>query len=132
MHDNLGLALQNTLTASEYGASWFDSTFMGMGRGAGNAATEKLSLSQKNTAHLHAQVEFIIKYIQPIYTDSPWGPSLDFYYAGFWNIHPNYVSKMRDYKLDMEDVLAVLLSMQDTDNEKFDVKILEAAMEFIL
>ena len=42
MHDNLGLALQNTVTATECGASWFDTTFMGMGRGSGNAATEKL------------------------------------------------------------------------------------------
>lgn len=132
MHDNLGLALQNTVTATECGASWFDTTFMGMGRGAGNAATEKLFLSHKNAAHLDAQVEFIIKYIQPIFTDSPWGPSLDFYYAGIWNIHPNYVSKMRDYKLGIEDVLAVLLSMQDTGNEKFDLKILEATMETIL
>ena len=132
MHDNLGLALQNTVTATECGVLWFDTTFMGMGRGAGNAATEKLLLSQRNTAHLHAQAEFIIKHIQPIFDDSPWGPSLDFYYAGLWNIHPNYVSKMRDYKLGMEDELAVLLSMQDTGNEKFDLKILEAAMESIL
>jgi len=129
MHDNLGLALQNTVTATKCGASWFDTTFMGMGRGAGNAATEKLFLSQRNTAHLHAQVEFIIKHIQPIFNDSPWGPSLDFYYAGLWNIHPNYVSKMRDYKLNIADILAVLLSMQDTGNAKFDLKILEAAME---
>ena len=38
-HDNLGLALSNTLNAIKEGVSWVNSTVMGMGRGAGNTQT---------------------------------------------------------------------------------------------
>ncbi|WP_256003306.1 hypothetical protein [Pedobacter deserti] len=47
-HNNLELALINTLTAIEYGADIVDSTILGMGRGAGNLKTELL-LSVLNT-----------------------------------------------------------------------------------
>ena len=119
MHDNQGLALQNTLTANEHGASWLDSTMMGMGRGAGNVATEKFLLSTGYETQVQDQVEFIIKHIQPIFTHSPWGPSLDFYYAGLWNLHPNYVTKMRDYKLSIEKILAVLLRLKSVGGQKY-------------
>ena len=42
-HNNCGLALANTLQALELGCDVVDSTFKGMGRGAGNA--ERTSLS---------------------------------------------------------------------------------------
>ena len=41
-HNNLGLALSNTVTAIKRGVKGVDSTVMGMGRGAGNAQTEYL------------------------------------------------------------------------------------------
>lgn len=41
-HNNLELALINTLSAIENGADFVDSTFQGMGRGAGNLKTELL------------------------------------------------------------------------------------------
>ncbi len=49
-HNNLELALVNTLTAIEEGATIVDATVMGMGRGAGNLKTELLFtvLNQKN------------------------------------------------------------------------------------
>ena len=41
-HNNCGLALANTLQTQELGCDVVDSTFKGMGRGAGNAETELL------------------------------------------------------------------------------------------
>ncbi|RZA00861.1 MAG: hypothetical protein EOP47_12705 [Sphingobacteriaceae bacterium] len=41
-HNNLELALINSLTAIEYGADIIDATILGMGRGAGNLKTELL------------------------------------------------------------------------------------------
>ena len=41
-HNNLELALINTLTAIEHGAEIIDATILGMGRGAGNLKTELL------------------------------------------------------------------------------------------
>ncbi len=43
-HDNLGLALSNTLRALDEGVTWVDSTVTGMGRGPGNARTEELAI----------------------------------------------------------------------------------------
>jgi 4-hydroxy 2-oxovalerate aldolase len=42
-HNNLGLAIGNTLAALETGASWLDGCLRGLGAGAGNAATELLA-----------------------------------------------------------------------------------------
>ena len=49
-HNNSGLALANSLIAYDNGCQIIDSTFTGMGRGAGNAETELLLgiLSSKN------------------------------------------------------------------------------------
>ena len=44
-HNNLGLAIANSLTAVELGASIVDTSLRGMGRSAGNAATEILLLA---------------------------------------------------------------------------------------
>lgn len=129
MHDNQGLALQNTLTANECGASWLDTTLMGMGRGAGNVATEKFLLTMGHEERLQELVEFISRHIQPIFNDSPWGASLDFYYAGIFNLHPNYVTKMREYNLGIEKILTVLFSLKTVCGKKFDLKILETAIE---
>ncbi len=41
-HNNCGLALANSLVANDNGCKIVDSTFLGMGRGAGNAETELL------------------------------------------------------------------------------------------
>src|SRR5262249_28853955 len=41
-HNNLGLAVANTLEAFEAGADFLDGTLMGFGRGAGNCQTECL------------------------------------------------------------------------------------------
>ena len=43
-HDNLGLALSNTLRAESLGVDWLYATVTGMGRGPGNAKTEHLVL----------------------------------------------------------------------------------------
>lgn len=132
MHDNQGLALQNTLTATECGASWLDTTIMGMGRGAGNVATERFLLSAGRERYLQEQLEFTTRHTQPILTVSPWGASLDFYYAGVWNLHPNYVTTMREYKLSIGQILGVLVELKSVCGQNYDRKQLDAVMEALL
>ncbi len=45
-HNNKGLALANTIEAINNGAKWFDGSWLGMGRGAGNAEIEHLILNK--------------------------------------------------------------------------------------
>ncbi|MDH6580339.1 hypothetical protein [Kitasatospora sp. MAP5-34] len=40
-HNNLGLALANSIAAVEAGATWIDSSVLGMGKGPGNLPTEQ-------------------------------------------------------------------------------------------
>ena len=47
-HDNLKLALKNSITSIRQGASWVDGTIYGMGRGPGNTKTEDLILNVSN------------------------------------------------------------------------------------
>ena len=44
-HNNLGKALENTLSAISIGSSWLDATILGMGRGPGNTDIEELLIS---------------------------------------------------------------------------------------
>jgi 4-hydroxy-2-oxovalerate aldolase len=44
MHNNLGLAVSNTLAGIDAGATWVDGTLAGLGAGAGNAPGEILAL----------------------------------------------------------------------------------------
>ena len=50
-HSNSGIAVANCLTAISAGATLVDSTFQGMGRGAGNPPTEQLLLALRALGH---------------------------------------------------------------------------------
>jgi 4-hydroxy 2-oxovalerate aldolase len=51
-HNNLGMAVANTLAAFEAGAGFLDGTLMGFGRGAGNCQTECLVAALQRRGHL--------------------------------------------------------------------------------
>jgi 4-hydroxy 2-oxovalerate aldolase len=51
-HNNLGMAVANTLEAFEAGATFLDGTLMGFGRGAGNCQTESLIAALQRRGHL--------------------------------------------------------------------------------
>jgi 4-hydroxy 2-oxovalerate aldolase len=51
-HNNLGMAVANTLEAFEAGADFLDGTLMGFGRAAGNCQTESLVAALQRRGHL--------------------------------------------------------------------------------
>lgn len=84
-HNNLELALINTLTAIECGASMVDATVTGMGRGAGNVKTELL-LTALN-AKMGLEVDFnalsaVVDGFNKLQESYGWGTNLPYMVSG--------------------------------------------------
>lgn len=99
-HDNLGLAVSNSLRAVELGASVVDSSLQGMGRSAGNAATENLVAALKRSGHdsgvdLLKLLDIGEKYIKPLIRRRGLG-SLDVI-AGYALFHSSYMGLIRKF-----------------------------------
>lgn len=84
-HNNLELALINSLTAVEHGVEMIDSTVLGMGRGAGNLKTELLLtvLSSK----FGVEVDFnalglLVQGFEELHKKHEWGTNLPYMISG--------------------------------------------------
>jgi 4-hydroxy 2-oxovalerate aldolase len=70
-HNNLGLAVANSLCALEEGVTLIDSSLQGLGRSAGNAATEILAVLMRRLGHLPninylALMDISEKFVRPL------------------------------------------------------------------
>jgi 4-hydroxy 2-oxovalerate aldolase len=89
-HNNLQLAVANTLEAVNNGVDFIDATIYGMGRGAGNAPIEiiaSLILGYKASPYL----ELIKQYFQEYPT---WGAKPDYVCSGRVGVHPYYTDAL--------------------------------------
>ena len=134
-HDNMGLALSNTLHAYEEGATWLDATVTGMGRGPGNARMEELLIevdSIRNTqTNLVPLMTLIRKVLQPLKNSYGWGTNPYYYLAGKFGIHPTYIQEMLgDARFTEEDMFAVIDRLKNENGKKFDFNNLEAGRQF--
>ena len=84
MHDNMSLAFANTITAYNSGATFLDSTFMGIGRGSGNCPTEYLCsfLKSLSPTILHQIQIFLDQFIVPLRQTHHWGSTLPYFISG--------------------------------------------------
>lgn len=83
-HNNLEMALANTLAAIECGVDSIDATILGMGRGAGNLNTELL-LTYLNKDGLdldYNALSDVITAFQPIFETYRWGTQLPYMISG--------------------------------------------------
>ena len=134
-HDNLGLALSNTLCGADAGATWLDATVTGMGRGPGNARTEELAIElgeRRGTApNLVPLLNLIRQHFQPLQSHYGWGTNPYYYLAGKYGIHPTYIQEMlSDERYDNEDILAVIEHLRETGGSKFSFSTLDGARNF--
>ncbi|WZL88724.1 aldolase catalytic domain-containing protein [Salinimicrobium sp. 3283s] len=84
-HNNLQLALINTLTAIDCGASIVDATVTGMGRGAGNLQTELLLTALNAKEGLDLDFNALSKVVDPfaeMQKDYEWGTNLPYMVSG--------------------------------------------------
>jgi 4-hydroxy 2-oxovalerate aldolase len=134
-HDNMGLALPNTLRAQEEGVGWLDATVTGMGRGPGNARTEELVIEAEalrgRKANLVPLMTLIRKHFGPMKTRYGWGTNPYYYLAGKYGIHPTYVQEMLgDARYNEEDILAVIDHLRAEGGKKFSLNSLDGARQF--
>lgn len=84
-HNNLELALVNTLTAIECGADMVDGTITGMGRGAGNLKTELLltALNQRNNIEVDFNaLSAVTDAFSQLQKEYEWGTNLPYMVSG--------------------------------------------------
>lgn len=134
-HDNLGLALSNTLRALDEGVTWVDSTVTGMGRGPGNARTEELAIEMAarrgKPVNLIPLMSLLREYFKPMQAKYGWGTNPYYYLAGKYGIHPTYIQEMlSDSRYGEEDVLAVIEHLRNEGGKKFSLNTLDAARHF--
>lgn len=96
-HDNLGLAISNSLYAAELGFDYIDTSLKGMGRSAGNAATELVVANlQKRYGIDKYDCKKLIEcgeyFVKPLYTHSNYS-ALDVY-CGIAEFHTSYMKSI--------------------------------------
>ncbi|MER9801687.1 hypothetical protein NKJ36_32290 [Mesorhizobium sp. M0142] len=97
-HDNRGYAVVNSVAAAMAGATWIDCTMAGMGRGAGNTASEQLLplFARLETSKERALLEHVSRHFEPLRKRYGWGSSAAYQFAASNFIHPSYVQKLRE------------------------------------
>ncbi|RMJ01774.1 4-hydroxy-2-oxovalerate aldolase [Marinobacter litoralis] len=131
-HDNLGLALQNTLTALDKGVTWIDSTVTGMGRGPGNARTEEVVIElmdkTEHRVNLIPLMSLIRTDFKPMQQHFGWGTNPYYFLAGKYGIHPSFVQEMlADSRYVEADLLAVIEHLRREGGKKFSRDALHSA-----
>jgi 4-hydroxy 2-oxovalerate aldolase len=87
-HNNLEMALGNSLEACEMGCEIIDSTITGIGRGAGNLKTELL-LTYINKNNYNFNYEFlseIVSDFEDLRSKRPWGTNIAYMLSGAYSL----------------------------------------------
>ena len=114
-HNNQQLSFANTITALTHGVSYLDATVSGMGRGAGNCASEQLLGFLKNPKYdIIPILKFMEKYIEPLKEQEvEWGYNVPYLLTGQTNRHPR--SAIAATKEKRTDYLNFYLELNDKD-----------------
>ncbi len=121
-HDNLSLALKNSIVANNYGANWIDGTIQGMGRGPGNVKTEELInklLKDKKYSHNYTKIhKYLINDFKNLKKKYKWGTNQFYHFSGLNKIHPTYIQEIISNKKNKKKDIPLLIK----ELSKLDVK----------
>ncbi|MBN4080845.1 aldolase catalytic domain-containing protein [Caldithrix abyssi] len=125
-HNNKGFALINSVAALSNGITWCDGTITGMGRGAGNVATESLILEMSRLGYHKGNANMLQPSIEDftvLKNTYAWGPNLYYHYAANHGIHPTFVqSLLADKRYDNHQVLGALEFLAGIDSSAFNAE----------
>ena len=134
-HDNMHKAVQNTLTATQYGVNWLDATITGMGRGPGNTQIEylitELYEQREGSCNIVPLMELIEETFLPMQQKYGWGTNVYYYLTGKHGIHPTFIQNMlNDTRYSSEDIFAVINQLKVEGGKKFSFDLLNNARDF--
>ena len=112
-HNNMQLAMSNTITALLAGATYLDATLLGMGRGAGNCPVEILIAFLKNPKYrLLPLLQAIQTHILPWNKKIDWGYHVPYLITGALNEHPRSAMAWMDSDRK-DDFVAFMKELHD-------------------
>ena len=112
-HNNMQLAMSNTITALIENCNMLDATLLGMGRGAGNCPMEILIAFLKNPKYrLLPLLDVIQNHIQPLQQEIQWGYHIPYLITGALNEHPRSAIKWMASE-NRDDFVAFMKEMHD-------------------
>ncbi len=130
-HNNMELALANSLVAINSGCAIIDSTFTGMGRGAGNLKTELLLtyLSSRDMVHFDYNVlNTVVDAFESLQKKYKWGTNLPYMISGAYALPQkevmSWISKRR-YTTE-----GIINALQNKKNKQVDNQKLPVLMSF--
>jgi 4-hydroxy 2-oxovalerate aldolase len=138
MHDNMGLALANTIAAIEAEVDSIDATVAGIGRGAGNVKTEAIagllpliSGSGVGGGPDADRLNTLACEFEELQSQHRWGPS-DYYFVGALNgIHPTYIQCLCDGDvIGGERILAAVRFLGESGASVFSTDRLHQALDY--
>ena len=126
-HDNLGLALKNSVTAIKYGFCIIDTSVMGMGRGAGNLKLEDLIKYTIDSKPKLAKIKnFNNKFMKPLKRKFNWGSNSIYKFSAKNSIHPTYVQRLLDEKkFKLNDITQIMNFLKKERASKYDTRVFD-------
>ena len=132
-HNNFQLGYANCieyLTSNTERTILADGTLYGMGKSAGNAPIELLTMFLNGRFGKHYDISQILEaidnIIMDIYQKQHWGYNLFFYIAASTKCHPNYVSFLMNKKtLSVKQILEILNAIEFEKKLMYDAKYAE-------
>ena len=128
-HNNLEMALINTITAIEEGCHIVDCTITGMGRGAGNLRTE-LFLTYLNSVkqkHInYTELGKVVSLFEEMKKEYGWGTNLPYMFSGAFSLPQKQVMEwvgMNRYP--MSSVVNALKNQKEDIQDNFKLPLLE-------
>lgn len=112
-HNNMQLAMSNTITSLMNGATMLDATLLGMGRGAGNCPIEILIAFLKNPKYrLLPLLDVIQNHVKLWQEKIDWGYHVPYLITGSMNEHPRSAMKWMDSE-QKDDFVTFMKEMHD-------------------
>ena len=120
-HDNLNLALKNSMIAIKNDFKWVDCTISGMGRGPGNLKTEDIikNYDYKSLKYIKKLNKNYFNDLKKIYK---WGSNKYYALAAKYKIHPTYIQEMlSDKRYSSKNYLNVINNLKKKNSKKYNL-----------